>query len=405
MRMSERDIASTSSSKSFGVFSYTYVGWCRLREVCCALKEMREKVAKQRQEIDSILKSEETCRENAAAVQAETVQLHSLQKVIERAKCRLMTVQLKLINVYNDKQARDKETDKRRNEILEMRMDIQKRTATLSLASEALSTESSRLILRRRKMLKELMAIYKIDLEGLPLNRILPNMCSCTSVATIAGLHLPDPRSLMGHAESEVATAAGYVVQLLILISQILNVSLRFPVTFQSSRSCIMNPISTEIFPLYSLARNREKFEDGLYHLNGNIAQLRSDCGLGTPNKYNTLANLHNLLLHLTVEDIEPKFLRPIRNVQSPSSVLRTSISDSVMLDHVKRISESRMSSTALSIQTVRSPNRCSSVDARSSSLLFDSSAIAALNLASGPLGTSSKVTHSDSMNGELIYS
>lgn len=47
-------------------------------------------------------------------------------------------------------------------------------------------------------MLKELMYIYKIDLDGLPANRLLPSVCACTSVATIAGLHLPDHRSLTG---------------------------------------------------------------------------------------------------------------------------------------------------------------------------------------------------------------
>uniref|UniRef100_A0A0N5AMX7 Uncharacterized protein n=1 Tax=Syphacia muris TaxID=451379 RepID=A0A0N5AMX7_9BILA len=176
-----------------------------------------------------------------------------------------------------------------------MKIKIHDRLATLSSSRflNVLSAEFSRLVFRRRKMLKELMSIYKIDLDVQAENRILPTECTCTSVTTIAGLHLPDPRSLIGHPEFETSTAAGYVVHFLIVVSQILNTSLRFPVVFQASRSMVINPITTEM--LVAL--------EGLGHLNGNIAQLRSDCGLGTPNKYSTLENLHSLIIHLTTEE------------------------------------------------------------------------------------------------------
>lgn len=397
-----KDCPSTSAFKMLGMKPCSISRWRRLREVCTALQQTQERVSQQRNEIDGLLQSQTKYRDAVAAVQMEAVELRYLRAQVEHAKCHLMTLRMKLIRVFDEKTAHEEDTKERRKEVTRIERDLERRIEALSLRRESAAHAASLLVLRRRKMLKDLMNIYKIDSEGRPECRLAPTPCMCRPAITIAGLHLPDTKTLLGHPEFEVTAAVGHVVHVLSLMSKILNVPLRFPVSFQGSRSTIMNPVTTEIFALYSMSKNRDMFEEAMNYLNNNIVQLRSDCGLGTRNQTKTLDNLHDLLLRLTVKDSEPKFVRPSRSVFSPSSVMRSAVSEDTLIERALRETENgRKSVDASNVQLVRSLSRRASVGSlQGSTLLFDSSTIAALSLTShSSNGNAPKTIPSSTMN------
>lgn len=57
---------------------------------------------------------------------------------------------------------------------------------------------ASHLAWRRRKMVDDLMHIYIINLNTSPEARLIPSACTCNSIASITGLHLPDALSFPG---------------------------------------------------------------------------------------------------------------------------------------------------------------------------------------------------------------
>ncbi|VDK53285.1 unnamed protein product [Anisakis simplex] len=330
--------------------------YLRLREVCRVLQETQQRVIDQKNELDGLLHTDQQYRDsvcrsavwnllieyllicnccslNVSALQSQKILLRSLEKRIEYARCRIMTISMKLSRVNDDKRIRERDYEKRADEVSEMEKDIEKRTEALSIQRQAISYTVSQLVLRQRKMLNDIMNIYLIDVNGNPQNRLLPLPCICSTAVTIAG-----------HPDTEVSSALGYVVHVLILISQILNIPLKFPVSFAASRSTIMHPLSAAIYPLYSLSKNRDKLEEAIQHLNGNINQLRSDFGLVTNNREKTLNNLHDLLLHLSISDcgiilpneslIIPSFSVP--HVKSAELVFKS------MTQRVKRESNNR---------------------------------------------------------------
>ncbi|TNM84526.1 hypothetical protein fugu_008704 [Takifugu bimaculatus] len=87
------------------------------------------------------------------------------------------------------------------------------------------------------------------------------------------------------------------------MISCFLQIPLRYPVMHKGSRSSIKDTITDRLsekereFPLYSRGE-RFHFEYGVYLLNKNIAQLRYQHGLTTPDLQQTLPNLKNFLEH-----------------------------------------------------------------------------------------------------------
>uniref|UniRef100_F1KXX1 UV radiation resistance-associated gene protein n=1 Tax=Ascaris suum TaxID=6253 RepID=F1KXX1_ASCSU len=383
--------------------SYSRASWCRLREVCRVLQETQQRVIKQKDELDALLHMDAAYRDSVSAVQAQTIMLRSLESSVERAKCRLMTVRMKLICVHDEKRLKEAEHEERIEEIAKVEDDVRRRTETVSAMRETISYTASQLVLRQRRMLNDLMDIYVIDVKGLPENRLSPLPCVCLPAVTIAGLHLPDAITSIGHAETEMTSALGHVVHVLNLISQILNVPLRFPMNFFASRSTVINPVTAEIFPLYSSSKNRDKFEEALHYLNRNVGQLRFDCGLTTRNIGRTLGNLHDLLMHLTVAD-SGAVVPGESLISRPFAVSTARSAESVFLSMTQRARRESESKTVM-LNRIDIPikySRPPSVGSQSS-VLFDSSAIAALTLANASESTV-KDDKSDDINGSLVY-
>uniref|UniRef100_A0A915PLU1 UV radiation resistance-associated gene protein n=1 Tax=Setaria digitata TaxID=48799 RepID=A0A915PLU1_9BILA len=360
--------------------SYTYNSWKRLRDVCRALQETQAVAIFQREKLDRLLESEEENRQLAEQAQCQQVELRALRDYVERQKCRVMTCRMKLIHFNDEKFQKDITTSKRSHEVIKMQEELLKRKTALSLAKDNLHLIASHLAWRRRKMVGDLMRIYVINLNATPEARLLPSTCTCHSVACITGLHLPDSSSTLGHSDVEVSAAIGYVVQILSLLSRIYNFPYQYSMYFFGSKSTIKDPVLDETYPLYGISRNREKFEEGMSLLNRNISQLRWSFGITTRKLGKTLPNLQDLLLHIVDERIDASqnlvFRRPSVNCGTIENLNISSYKFAKQNTELNQgIKSSKVDAPFLCRQT--------SIGSNKSTLLLDSSAIAALTLIS----------------------
>ncbi|KAG8785544.1 hypothetical protein FRC15_001169 [Serendipita sp. 397] len=114
-------------------------------------------------------------------------------------------------------------------------------------------------------------------------------------------LTLPNNNS---YNEDAMASAMGYVAQVVNLISAYLGELSVYPIRCLGSRSMIKDPISAmmgpRVFPLYARGVEPYRFEYGVFLLNKNIEMLMSERNLRAMDLRHTLPNLKNLLLTLT---------------------------------------------------------------------------------------------------------
>ncbi|XP_061659730.1 UV radiation resistance-associated gene protein isoform X2 [Syngnathoides biaculeatus] len=149
---------------------------------------------------------------------------------------------------------------------------------------------SAQLTFRCRQLLSELSYIYPINVAN-------------PSDYVICGVKLPNSEDFQAKDDGSVAVALGYTAHLVLMISCFLQIPLRYPVIHKGSRSSIKDTITDRLtekereFPLYPRGE-RFHFEYGVYLLNKNIAQLRYQHGLTTPDLQQTLPNLKNFLEH-----------------------------------------------------------------------------------------------------------
>ncbi|XP_057676813.1 UV radiation resistance-associated gene protein isoform X2 [Corythoichthys intestinalis] len=149
---------------------------------------------------------------------------------------------------------------------------------------------NAQLTFRCRQLLSELSYIYPINVANV-------------SDYVICGVKLPNSEDFQAKDDGSVAVALGYTAHLVLMISCFLQIPLRYPVIHKGSRSSIKDTITDRLnekereFPLYPRGE-RFHFEYGVYLLNKNIAQLRYQHGLTTPDLQQTLPNLKNFLEH-----------------------------------------------------------------------------------------------------------
>uniref|UniRef100_A0A0P4VZ07 UV radiation resistance-associated gene protein n=1 Tax=Scylla olivacea TaxID=85551 RepID=A0A0P4VZ07_SCYOL len=150
----------------------------------------------------------------------------------------------------------------------------------------------------------------------------------------ICGVHLPDAENYDGTSERTLSVALGYVVHVVVLLSQLLNLPLRYPLrpygstaTIKDTTSLLLADTARE-FPLYTGGKEREKlqFNYGVFLLNKNIAQMRWYCGIPTPDLRPTLANLHFLLAKLSQPSVGTQPPTPMPDVMIPVSAGTTSV-------------------------------------------------------------------------------
>ncbi|KAJ3576279.1 hypothetical protein NP233_g519 [Leucocoprinus birnbaumii] len=160
-------------------------------------------------------------------------------------------------------------------------------------------------------LLSTLASIYPIELESPPdlLYTILdvPLPIPLTATDPAPPLSLPHHQNVN---EDTVATALGYVAQLLQFLATYLGRTLVYPVTCVGSRSFIKDGISAMVgprmFPLFSRGVDTYRFEYGVFLLNKDIEMLMVDRDLRALDMRHTLPNLKNLVLTVTHGEVAP---------------------------------------------------------------------------------------------------
>ncbi|PFH54705.1 hypothetical protein AMATHDRAFT_248 [Amanita thiersii Skay4041] len=157
----------------------------------------------------------------------------------------------------------------------------------------------------RTTLLSTLSTIFPIELSSPPdlLYTILdiPLPIPLTPNDPAPPLSMPTQKAV---TEEAIATALGYVAQLVQLIAAYLGKGLVYPVVCIGSRSLIRDNISAMVgprmFPLFARGVDAYRFEYGVFLLNKNINLLMADRDLRALDMRHTLPNLKNLILILT---------------------------------------------------------------------------------------------------------
>ncbi|CAF4122554.1 unnamed protein product [Rotaria sp. Silwood2] len=99
--------------------------------------------------------------------------------------------------------------------------------------------------------------------------------------------------------DHEIGAAVGYCSHLILIISQLIQLPLRFPIDYHGTPAIKIYDYSLEVneFPLYPTT-NLSSFRYGFYLLNRNIGQIMYHCRIGDCNTdfRNTLENLKELI-------------------------------------------------------------------------------------------------------------
>ncbi|KAJ6519293.1 hypothetical protein C8R45DRAFT_17210 [Mycena sanguinolenta] len=175
----------------------------------------------------------------------------------------------------------------------------------VSTARSELVSLRSRFTPTRTTLISTLSTIFPIDLISPPdlLYAILdvPLPIPLTASDPAPPLVLPAHKDV---TEDAVATALGYVAQVVQLLAAYLGKGLVYPITCIGSRSMIRDGISAMVgprmFPLFSKGVDTYRFEYGVFLLNKDIELLMADRELRALDMRHTLPNLKNLLLTLT---------------------------------------------------------------------------------------------------------
>uniref|UniRef100_A0A8K9WUE1 UV radiation resistance associated gene n=1 Tax=Oncorhynchus mykiss TaxID=8022 RepID=A0A8K9WUE1_ONCMY len=269
--------------------SYSVFSLLRLHTAQRAIKQTQVTVQKIGKEIEEKLRTTVACNERKKERECMQMRLGMLRGELER--------QRKVLG---------RETDLRQKE----RAQLQKKEEAFSTKHHSLGMEreslteqhkectakrelflksNAQLTFRCRQLLSELSYIYPIDANQ--------------SDYVICGVKLPNSEDFQAKDDGSVAVALGYTAHLVLMISCFLQIPLRYPVIHKGSRSSIKDTITDKLsekereFPLYPRGE-RFQFEYGVYLINKNIAQLRYQHGLSTPDLRQTLPNLKNFLEH-----------------------------------------------------------------------------------------------------------
>uniref|UniRef100_A0A1A7Y0G4 UV radiation resistance associated protein n=2 Tax=Iconisemion striatum TaxID=60296 RepID=A0A1A7Y0G4_9TELE len=282
---SELQVDQSSVRNSYSVFSLL-----RLYTAQRAIRQTQVTVQRIGKEIEEKLRTTATCTERKKereCMQLRTAVLHDELQRQRKLLGREMDVRQK---ERLQLQKKEEVFSAQHQSLKEERDSLTKLQKECTAKREQFLKSNAQLTFRCRQLHSELSYIYPIDVVN-------------QSDYVICGVKLPNSDDFQARDDGSVAVALGYTAHLVLMISCFLQIPLRYPVIHKGSRSSIKDTITDRLtekereFPLYPRGE-RFHFEYGVYLLNKNIAQLRYQHGLTTPDLQQTLPNLKNFLEH-----------------------------------------------------------------------------------------------------------
>ncbi|XP_075402408.1 UV radiation resistance-associated gene protein isoform X2 [Tenrec ecaudatus] len=271
--------------------SYDVFSLLRLHRAQCAIKQTQVTVHKIGKDIEEKLRLTSTSNELKKESECLQLKMLVLRNELERQK-KALGQEVALLH-----QRQIALQDKRNAFSTEhLKLQLQKESLNelrkeCTAQRELFLKTNAQLTIRCKQLLSELSYIYPIDLND-------------HKDYFVCGVKLPNSEDFQAKDDGSIAVALGYTAHLVSMVSFLLQVPLRYPVIHKGSRSTIKDNINDKLtekereFPLYPKGGEKLLFDYGVYLLNKNIAQLRYQHGLGTPDLRQTLPNLKNFLEH-----------------------------------------------------------------------------------------------------------
>ncbi|TDH04637.1 hypothetical protein EPR50_G00134760 [Perca flavescens] len=270
--------------------SYSVFSLLRLHTAQRAIKQTQVTVQKIGKEIEEKLRTTATCTERKKERECMQLRIAVLRSELQRQR-KALGREIDLRHKDNAQlQKKEEEFSVQHEGLKEEKESLTKLQKECTAKREQFLKSNAQLTFRCRQLLSELSYIYPIDVAN-------------QSDYVICGVKLPNSEDFQAKDDGSVAVALGYTSHLVLMISCFLQIPLRYPVIHKGSRSSIKDTITDRLtekereFPLYPRGE-RFHFEYGVYLLNKNIAQLRYQHGLTTPDLQQTLPNLKNFLEH-----------------------------------------------------------------------------------------------------------
>ncbi|KAJ7171868.1 hypothetical protein C8R43DRAFT_1146446 [Mycena crocata] len=228
--------------------------------------------------------------------------------------------------VYDQSEILKEKIEMRRQQLQERRELLAMAQALRDDDLAKLAYLRSRFTPTRTTLISTLSTIFPIELLSPP--DLLYTILDVPLPIPLSASDPAPPLTLPAHkdvTEDAVATALGYVAQVVQLLAAYLGKGLVYPITCIGSRSMIRDGISAMVgprmFPLFSKGVDTYRFEYGVFLLNKDIELLMADRDLRALDMRHTLPNLKNLLLTLT--DGEGAKLSVTRSFSSPELSVR----------------------------------------------------------------------------------
>uniref|UniRef100_A0A4W6E6D8 UV radiation resistance associated gene n=1 Tax=Lates calcarifer TaxID=8187 RepID=A0A4W6E6D8_LATCA len=255
-----------------------------------AIKQTQVTVQKIGKEIEEKLRTTATCTERKKERECMQLRIAVLRSELQRQR-KALGREIDLRQKERAQlQKKEEAFSAQHDSLKEEKESLTKLQKECTAKREQFLKSNAQLTFRCRQLLSELSYIYPIDVAN-------------QSDYVICGVKLPNSEDFQAKDDGSVAVALGYTAHLVLMISCFLQIPLRYPVIHKGSRSSIKDTITDRLtekereFPLYPRGE-RFHFEYGVYLLNKNIAQLRYQHGLTTPDLQQTLPNLKNFLEH-----------------------------------------------------------------------------------------------------------
>uniref|UniRef100_A0A7N6AGG3 C2 domain-containing protein n=1 Tax=Anabas testudineus TaxID=64144 RepID=A0A7N6AGG3_ANATE len=270
--------------------SYSVFALLRLHTAQRAIKQTQVTVQRIGKEIEEKLRTTATCTERKKERECMQLRIAVLRSELQRQKKALSRERDLQQKERIQLQKKEEAFSAQHESLKEEKESLTKLQKECTAKREQFLKSNAQLTFRCRQLLSELSYIYPIDVAN-------------QSDYVICGVKLPNSEEFQAKDDGSIAVALGYTAHLVLMISCFLQIPLRYPVIHKGSRSSIKDTITDRLtekereFPLYPRGE-RFHFEYGVYLLNKNIAQLRYQHSLTTPDLQQTLPNLKNFLEH-----------------------------------------------------------------------------------------------------------